>query len=508
MRLVPFSLLVLILKLSNLVLELPHKRPQHHRYESPESFSNQRNRRNDNRKPNHPGKPYAQNKQPSGQGSYTHSDKIGSHKGDWNNRQSNFHNARGQGNNNRNSNNRDDMPYRNRPHDNFDQQRQSGNNRNQRGAPERHRRPVVPPPSQPAPYRQNGSVPHGPKANFWPPQRRYGQAVPVVELIVWDKVPDAFIAYIEGRFRTSRLQLHTTYLHHNDVDKNTLMQHFVIEGVTAVIMVDRNDEVQGKVYMQVFRRSGITNNSNVHFDEYAGISVDDAVSVVTRATENSRSSPSNSMMLTQSYSQATPPQALAHTAPPVAPNLQQHLQYGYVPPQPQIPASTQPAAVPSVDYNTVATLLGMMQNVAQPIVTSDPGVNSAALQLLTSLVNNNGATTNTNTVPPPSTIPQQYDPAYSQINYNPQATSGYNAYSQPSGNQMAYTTTKPAADTDHTVKDTSTWQQNNSQYYPGYLEKSSPATITVPSSQAAPTTTNVGEILARLQVLQQQSLQK
>lgn len=88
----------------------------------------------------------------------------------------------------------------------------------------------------------------------------------MVELIVWDKVPESFITYIEGRFRASRLQLHTTYLHHNDVDKNTLMQHFVIEGVTAVIMVDRNDEAQGKLYMQVFRRSGTANDSNVHFD--------------------------------------------------------------------------------------------------------------------------------------------------------------------------------------------------------------------------------------------------
>ena len=261
------------LEISNLVLESSHKRPYNNRYEAPESFNNQRNRRNDNRKPNPPGKPYSQNNRPPGQSSYAQSDKPGPHKGDWNHRQANAHNPRGQGNNNRNNNNsnnnnnyRDEPPYRNRPHDNFDQQRQPGNHRNQHGAPEPNRRAAPPAASQPTPYRQNGSIPRGPKASFWPPQRRYGQAVPMVELIVWDKVPESFITYIEGRFRASRLQLHTTYLHHNDVDKNTLMQHFVIEGVTAVIMVDRNDEAQGKLYMQVFRRSGTANDSNVHFD--------------------------------------------------------------------------------------------------------------------------------------------------------------------------------------------------------------------------------------------------
>jgi hypothetical protein len=109
-------------------------------------------------------------------------------------------------------------------------------------------------------------LPKGPKSSYWPPQRRYGQAVPVVELVVWDNVPDSFIAYIEGRFRAKKLQLHTSYLQQNDVDKDTLMQHFVMEGVTAVIMVDRNDEVRGKVYMQVFERSGAADTSNVRFD--------------------------------------------------------------------------------------------------------------------------------------------------------------------------------------------------------------------------------------------------
>ncbi|KAI9288331.1 hypothetical protein BC943DRAFT_316285 [Umbelopsis sp. AD052] len=492
-----------------LVLELSYKRPQNHRHEAPESFNNQRNRRNDNRKPNPPGKAYSQNNRPPGQSGYAHSDKPGPHKGEWNHRQANVHNARGQGNNNRNNNNnnnyRDDPPHRNRPQDSFDQQRQLGNHRNQHGAPEANRRPAPLPSSQPTPYRQNGPVPRGPKASFWPPQRRYGQAVPVVELIVWDKVPDSFITYIEGRFRASRQQLHTTYLHHNDVDKNTLMQHFVIEGVTAVIMVDRNDEAQGKLYMQVFRRSGTTNDSNVHFDEYAGISVDDAVSVVTRANNNPRSSPLNSMMLTQSYSQATPPQAPVPVVQPVSPNVQQPYQYGYAVPQPQVPAATQPPA--AVDYNTVAALLGMMQNVAQPTVAANPGVNNAALQLLTSLVNN-GAT-NTNTAPQPPMVAQQYDPDYSQMNYNPQTAAGYNAYSQPPNNQMAYTTSKPTTENDNIANDSRSWQQNNNQYYPGYLDKSSPSTKSVPaSSQAAPTTTNVGEILARLQILQQQSQQK
>lgn len=104
------------------------------------------------------------------------------------------------------------------------------------------------------------------KASQWPMQKRYGQAVPVVELIVWNTVADAFIKLIEGRFRARKLRIHTSYLHHNDVNKDTLMQHFIMEGVTAVMMVDSQDEAQGKVYMQVFGRPKGADTSNVRFD--------------------------------------------------------------------------------------------------------------------------------------------------------------------------------------------------------------------------------------------------
>jgi hypothetical protein len=45
-----------------------------------------------------------------------------------------------------------------------------------------------------------------------------------------------------------------------------LMQHFIMEGVTAVVMVDHQDEAHGKVYMQVFERSNGDDASNVRFD--------------------------------------------------------------------------------------------------------------------------------------------------------------------------------------------------------------------------------------------------
>lgn len=212
------------------------------------------------------------------------------------------------------------------------------------------------------------------------------------------------------------------------------------------------------------------------------------------------------MMLTQSFSQATPPQAPAPAVQSISPNVQQPFQYGYAAPQPQVPSTIQTPTAPAVDYNTVAALLGMMQNVAQPTVAANPGVNNAALQLLTSLVNNGAS--NPNTVPQPPVVSQQYNPDYSQMNYNPPAASGYNAYHPPSNNQMAYTTAKPTTNNDTVANDNQSWQQNSNQYYPSYSDTSLPSTKPVATSQAAPTTTNVGEILARLQILQQQSQPK
>jgi hypothetical protein len=84
---------------------------------------------------------------------------------------------------------------------------------------------------------------------------------------------------------------------------------------------------------------------------------------------------------------------------------------------------------------------------------------------------------------------------------------GYNSYSQSSASQMAYATSKPAVDNDAARM----WQTNNhnqnqnSKYYPNYANTSIP-----PPTTAAPpaASTNVGEILAKLQMLQQQGQQK
>jgi hypothetical protein len=212
------------------------------------------------------------------------------------------------------------------------------------------------------------------------------------------------------------------------------------------------------------------------------------------------------MMLTQSYSQVTPPQAQRRPIPLNTTNVQQSQSYGYGAPQSQMAVPAQTSVAPAVDMNNaVAALLGIVQNVAQPNMASDPGVNNAALQLLTTLVNNSAAAPNPTPLNQQASIPQQYDPAYSQLSYNPSSSMGYNSYSQSSASQMAYATTKPAVDNEAARM----WQTNNhnqnSKYYPNYANTSTP-----PPTTAAPpaTSTNVGEILAKLQMLQQQGQQK
>jgi len=488
-----------------LVLEPCHKRPHHNRSEESEPVNQRNHRKQDNQKAPPPSKSsFSPGARHASQPGYSQSDKPNPNRGgQWNNRHSNFNSAGGQGNNRHSY--RDDASHRNRPHENFDQQRQFGNNRHQRGGPDPSRR--QPASSQKSPYKQNSALPRGTKTSYWPPQRRYGQAVPVVELVVWDNVPESFITYIEGRFRAGNLQLHTSYLQQNDVDKDTLMQHFVMEGVTAVIMVDRNDEVRGKVYMQVFERSPSANASNVRFDEYAGISVDDAVSVVARATSN-KGQTSNSMMLTQSYSQATSPQGQRSTPPQNPMPSQQPVNYRYGASQQQISLPAQPPVAPAVDASaTMAALLGMVQSAAQPNIATDPSINNVALQLLTSIVNGTAASNPSSVNQQPPAISQQYDPAYSQINYNPPSTVGYSAYNQPPANQMAYTTAKPPVADNNVGKDPLAWQHNNNQnskYYPTYSSTSTRATTVPPPAP----TTDVGAILAKLQMLQQQSNQQ
>lgn len=247
--------------------------------------------------------------------------------------------------------------------------------------------------------------------------------------------------------------------------------------------------------------------------EYAGISVDDAVALVARANDESN----NSMMLTQSFSQPTRSQAQRQPAP-ISNNLQQPTGYGLPPTH---SATNQPVA-PALDVNAVAALLGIVQNAAQPNSASDLGVNNAAIQLLTSLVASTTAATNLNTntnnpttvaqhtIPQQAPIPQQYDPAYSQLNYNPQSSSSYNTNGQSPHAPSAYTTAAQPANGSYTGPPVNSWythDNQNANYYPMYNDSQAQGQASS-VSQAGNTSANVGEILAKLHSLQQQGQRK
>ncbi|KAF7727046.1 putative ATP-dependent RNA helicase DHR1 [Apophysomyces ossiformis] len=242
--------------------------------------------------------------------------------------------------------------------------------------------------------------------------RRYGKDVPIVQLIVWDEIDRGFVRFIEDSFEAQRIPIQTLFLLYGRVSRDIVVKRMITEGVKALLMVERGSDTQRKVYLQVFERSEEPGSSNIRFDEYEGISVEDAVIIVQRA--NYDFAPPRPMMLTQSYPHGNRPATAVSAMPPPPPNpLLYNLPISPVasiaPPYGQsLPPSMHPNSAPTtanVDVNVLATLLSIAQNAAlstniSPAQSANapsavpPAANPAIQQLLAAIISGNHSSSN------------------------------------------------------------------------------------------------------------------
>ncbi|QSL66840.1 hypothetical protein MERGE_001227 [Pneumocystis wakefieldiae] len=118
--------------------------------------------------------------------------------------------------------------------------------------------------------------------NF-PLPRRYGNNVPECQIIITDDTDRSFIYFVEKAFKDKGFRIDTLFLSPR-LPLPSVVQQMIIEGIMAIIFLNRQLQSQSKISMQIFDRKA--DSSDVKFDEYANIDVHVAVVLALRKKQS------------------------------------------------------------------------------------------------------------------------------------------------------------------------------------------------------------------------------
>ncbi|KAG4304262.1 hypothetical protein PORY_002237 [Pneumocystis oryctolagi] len=117
----------------------------------------------------------------------------------------------------------------------------------------------------------------------FPLPRRYGNDVPECQIIITDDTDRSFIYFVEKNFRDKGFRVDTLFLSPK-LSLPSVVQQMIIEGIMAIIFLNRQMQSQSKISMQIFDRK--EDSSDVKFDEYANIDVHVAVVLALRKKQS------------------------------------------------------------------------------------------------------------------------------------------------------------------------------------------------------------------------------
>ncbi|KAI8995036.1 hypothetical protein BDB01DRAFT_754089 [Pilobolus umbonatus] len=120
--------------------------------------------------------------------------------------------------------------------------------------------------------------------------------VPIVQIIISGDVSRNYINFIEHSFKAVNITVDAMTLPYN-TSREGVVKQLVVEGVKAIILITRELETQSKVNLQLF--SPNTTGEGVKYDEYDGITVNEAI-IVVRQSQPTTITPSNNYPSTTS----------------------------------------------------------------------------------------------------------------------------------------------------------------------------------------------------------------
>ncbi|CAJ0757885.1 13602_t:CDS:2 [Entrophospora sp. SA101] len=128
--------------------------------------------------------------------------------------------------------------------------------------------------------RDNRSQLHDKANDEFPLPRRQGNAVPECQIIVLEEVDRNYLWQAENAFREAKISVHTLHLSRK-LQIQAVVRQMIVEGVHAVVFLERALIMNGRVNMQIFEHQ--RSQDNVKYDEYNNIRIEDAVGLLSRA---------------------------------------------------------------------------------------------------------------------------------------------------------------------------------------------------------------------------------
>ncbi|KAG4303572.1 hypothetical protein PCK1_000090 [Pneumocystis canis] len=121
------------------------------------------------------------------------------------------------------------------------------------------------------------------QTDTFPLPRRYGNDVPECQIIITDDTDRSFIYFVEKIFKDEGFRIDTLFLSPR-LSLSSVVQQMIIEGIMAIIFLNRQMQSQSKISIQIFDRKA--DSSDVKFDEYANIDVHVAVILALRKKQS------------------------------------------------------------------------------------------------------------------------------------------------------------------------------------------------------------------------------
>ncbi|KAB8659310.1 hypothetical protein FH972_026199 [Carpinus fangiana] len=118
-----------------------------------------------------------------------------------------------------------------------------------------------------------------------PLPHRAPQDVPEVQIIAKDSPDQAFIQYIDGTFKSRGVRSDILLLSPR-LNETAVVRRQIIEGVLAVMKIDRANMATQKFGLSIFDRSA--GSANVRFEEYGDLDLNVCVELVLRARQTAR----------------------------------------------------------------------------------------------------------------------------------------------------------------------------------------------------------------------------
>ncbi|KAI7857187.1 hypothetical protein BDC45DRAFT_501880 [Circinella umbellata] len=295
---------------------------------------------------------------------------------------------------------RNEFPYRSGRDDD------NNNNRDDEYRPRRHsndnKQHISDPSSVPKP--QSGVFTSSTKRKDFPLPRRYGNSVPVAQVIAMGDADRHFISTVENTFRSHNTSIHTLFLQPDSVSRDAIVKQMIYEGVKAVIFIEKGMEIEREIYLQVFHRNNGNDTDAVRFDEYDRLHIEDAIAIVQRDHQQP------AMIVPTTFGGNTivpPPYGFTQPSSPLYPPFGSSLPVFPSPTTTGTTAPTSPQNVPNTNDALGAIVNLLRSNLAAPTPTSfssmrgnssnciesttNSGSAGALLQALGLLINNNAA---------------------------------------------------------------------------------------------------------------------